>query len=453
MTNQFDPAIFKSYDIRGIYPDQINGDFAYLFGRAFVTWLNLPNPTIGISRDMRLSSSELTNQLIKGLLDQGANVINLGLLSTPSLYFAVSKYSYHAGVQVTASHNPSEYNGLKPILAKAVPVSKEGLEEIKSIVLSGQFSQATTPGNLSTKTDIPADLVADQSQQWLIDFSSIKPLKIVFDASNAMGSQDAEAIFTKTNCQLVKLNFDLDGSFPNHLADTLQEVNLSQLKQTVLDQKADLGIMTDGDGDRVVFVNELGQVIPQHILRGIIAQLVLKDYPGATICYDIRPGRITKDMIEQAGGKPSVTRVGHTFIKQQMLAENAPYGGESSGHYFFKFSYGSFESPAVLIWKFLEYISQQNKPVSQITAPYDIYFQSGEINSEVEDKDAKIAQIKEKYSDGQINEMDGLTIEYPDYWFNVRKSGTEPLLRLNLEAKTKEIMESKRDEIITLIRS
>ena len=260
-------------------------------------------------------------------------------------------------------------------------------------------------------------------------------------------------MFKNLKCNLIILNEKLDGTFPIHQPDPLAEENLKMLQKAVLENKADLGIGPDGDGDRYFFIDEKGEIVRQEILRGIMAQIALKENPGATVCYDIRPGRITKDMIEEAGGKASVTRVGHSLIKEQMLKENAVFGGESSGHYFYKFMYGTFEAPIVLTLKFLEYLSEQNIPLSEVIAPYRKYFHSGEINTKVPDVKAKIEEIKQKYSDGQQSFLDGITIEYPDYWFNVRPSNTEPLLRLNLEARSKELMDQKRDEVLSVMKS
>ena len=268
-----------------------------------------------------------------------------------------------------------------------------------------------------------------------------------------MGSLDIDAMFKGLPISLIKLNFDLDGTFPSHQPDPLQEENLEPTQKAVLKNKADMGIVPDGDGDRYFFIDEKGQIIRQEILRGIMAQLALKEFPGATVCYDIRPGKITKDMIEAVGGRASVTKVGHSLIKEQMIRESAVFGGESSGHYFYKFDFGTFESPVRLVLKFLGFISEQGKPVSEIVAPYKVYFHSGEINEKVSDAKAKIDEIKQKYSNGHESFLDGVTVEYDDYWFNVRSSNTEPLLRLNLEAKSNELMKQKRDEVLAIIRS
>jgi phosphomannomutase len=450
-----DTSIFKAYDIRGIYPEQLNEETAYGIGAAFSRLLQKENPgkqlQIIVSQDMRLSSPGLAEKVKKGVTDSGIDVVDAGLTSTPTFYFAVAFYGYDGGIQVSASHNPPKYNGMKMVRKRGVPISGEnGINEIRDMVVANKFSKAEIPGKITEKQGILTDLVNEQLKGF--DFGKIKNLKIVVDVANAMGTLDAEAIFEKLPCELVKLNFGLDGTFPVHEPDPLKEENLQMLGKAVVENKADLGIGIDGDADRYFFLDEKGEIIRQEILRGIMAQIELAEHPGATVCYDIRPGRITKDMIEAVGGKAVVTRVGHSLIKEKMLEIDAIFGGESSGHYFYKFPFGTFEAPAVLTTKFLEFVSKQNKPVSEIIKPYKKYFHSGEINSDVADKEAKMEEIAKKYADGNISHLDGVTVEYPDFWFNVRPSNTESKLRLNLEARSAELMEQKRDEVLGLIR-
>jgi phosphomannomutase len=453
---QIDTSIFKAYDIRGIYPTQLNEETAYRIGKAYATLIQTENPgktlNIVVGNDMRLSSPQLKSRLLDGLTEMGVNVIDIGLASTPTFYFAVAFYGYEGGVQVSASHNPKDYNGMKLVRAGAVPVSGEtGMKTLAELSDKNQFTPSKTKGTITKKTGILEDLVKDQTKT--IDLKSIKPLKIAVDAANAMGSLDIEAMFKGLPCKLVKVNFKLDGTFPSHEADPFKDENLKAVQDAVEEHCCDLGISIDGDGDRYFFVDENGELIRQEILRGIMAQLALKDNPGATVCYDIRPGRITRDMIDSVGGKSSITRVGHSLIKEQMIKENAVFGGESSGHFFYQFDYGSFESPIMYVLGLLEFISEKNQPVSKIMDPYRVYFHSGEINSVVEDPDGKMKELGEKYADAEISHLDGVTITYPNFWFNVRKSNTEPKLRLNLEAKTKETMEQKRDEVLAVIKS
>jgi len=454
--SQIDPSIFKAYDLRGTYPEQINADTAYKIGRAYVTLIKkeLPEKVLNIvvGADMRTSSPELKEALIKGLIESGANVIDIGLSSTPTFYFAVAHYKYDGGIQVSASHNPKEYNGFKMTRAGAVPISGDtGIEDIKQTAINQSFIASETVGKVEKKLAVLDDEYAVQVKEMGIVPSSIKPFKIVIDAANAMGALDVEKMFSQTKCQLIKLNFKLDGTFPVHEADPLKDENLELVRQAVIKHQADLGISPDGDGDRYFFVDNTGQIIRQEILRGIMAQIALKEHPGATVCYDIRPGKITKDMIEAVGGKASVTKVGHSLIKEQMLKENAVFGGESSGHYFYQFMSGTYEAPIVLVLKFLEYLSNQNKPLSEVIKPLQKYFHSGEINSTVSDPQAIMDQLTRTYQDAKISKLDGVTITYPQFWFNVRASNTEPKIRLNLEAVSQELMTEKKQEVLKII--
>ena len=337
----------------------------------------------------------------------------------------------------------------------AVPVSGDtGIQELYKIVSEESFAAlAETKGKLKERTGVVEALVNDLLK--LVDPKSIKPFKVVVDAANAMGIPDIEALFAKLPCQLIKMNFELDGNFPSHEADPMKPENYAGLYRRVVTEKADLGIAIDGDADRYFFVDERGEAVPQSILRGLMAQIELMEHPGATVAYDIRPGRITRDMIEQFGGKPVVTRVGHSLIKETMIKEGAIFGGESSGHYMYKLPYGVFEVPLLLTLKLLRYLSTQDKPFSEILQPFKKYFHSGELNTKVgsrEEVEKKIVEIKERYKDGQQSTLDGLTVEYPDFWFNVRGSNTEPLLRLAIEARDRKTMEEKRDEILQVIR-
>lgn len=451
-----DTSIFKAYDIRGIYPDQLDEHAAEDIARGLVTLLQEENPgkilTLAVGRDMRVSSPSLYERVIAGLTASGANVVDVGLVSTPTFYYAVGVNRFDGGIQVSASHNPKEYNGLKMVRARGVAIGRDtGMNDLKEIVIAQRFITGTQPGHVSTLTDVTAQAVMDQTKD--IDLSTIKPLTIVVDAANAMGAVDIEHMFKGLPVKLIKMNFDLDGTFPVHQPDPLDEENLKILQDAVKEHQADLGIAPDGDGDRVFFVDETGQIVRQEILRGIMAQIALAEHPGATVCYDIRPGRITRDMIEAAGGKAVVTPVGHSLIKAIMVKHDAIFGGESSGHYFYKFPYGTFEAPIVLVMKFLVWLSSQGKPLSEAIAPYQKYFHSGEVNSKVSDVQATLEKIQSTYANGKQDLLDGVTVVYDDWWFNVRGSNTEPLIRLNLEAKTPELMAQKRDEVLQVIRS
>ncbi|NOQ67974.1 phosphomannomutase/phosphoglucomutase [Patescibacteria group bacterium] len=460
--NKIDQSIFKAYDIRGIYPSQLDESLAYKLGRGYATFILKENPkakNIVVGSDMRISSPALKKELIKGLNDSGLDVIDIGLASTPTFYFAVAYYGYDGGIQVSASHNPKEYNGFKIVREKAFPIGKNtGIFEIRDIILKDEFIKSEKTGihpsgfqaKIIKKESVLDDLIKDQLSD--IDVSKIKKFKIVVDAANSMGALDMEEIFNEIQVDLIKLNFKLDGSFPVHEADPLKEENLELLKEKVLENRADFGIASDGDGDRYFFIDENGNVLRQEVLRGIMAQIELAENSGATVAYDIRPGRITKDMIEEMGGKVIVTPVGHSLIKEIMIKKDAVFGGESSGHYFYKKNYGTFEMPAILIAKFLKFLSEKNMVFSEVVKPYQKYFHSGEINFRVKSVAEKLKEIEEKYSDGKIIKIDGVTVEYSDWWFNVRGSNTEPVIRLNLEAKTNELMEEKTEEVSDFVK-
>jgi phosphomannomutase len=452
--------MYKTYDIRGLFPEQLNEENAYVIGRAFVVLLqrdkenNNNNNTNGkkltlvVSRDMRLSSPAIAAHVISGMLDQGADVVDIGMNATPTFYFGVATYGYNGGVQVTASHNPREYNGLKLVRERAISVGGDEIQEIKKLVQENTFD-IVEKGKVYNKHD-----VLHKHMQQVLRYKTfpIKKLKVVADPANTMGIPLLRALFEALPCTLVEMNFTLDGTMPSHHPDPLQDETLAELKNKVVEVGADLGVATDGDGDRVFFIDDKGETIPQSIVRGLMAQAFLKTHPGAKICYDIRPGKITRDMIVSAGGIPVVTRVGHTLIKKKMREEDAVFAGESSGHFFLRTEHGSYEVPMVVLLKMLELISSHGKNISEIIKPYKKYVHSGEINCRVEDKDGKIKEIADRYADGKLSHLDGITVEYDDFWFNVRKSNTEPLLRLNLESVSREIMEKKRDEVLKVIR-
>ena len=451
--------IFKAYDIRGVYPEEINEEVVDRVAKAFATLLMQENTDkksleVVVGQDMRISSPQLAEKAIEGLLSLGVNVVDIGLASTPTFYFAVGEGGYDGGLQISASHNPKEYNGIKIVRKKVYPVSlDDGIDKIRDIAVSGKFQILNSEGSVRQDNEILKKLV-DYSLSF-DGFSRIKPFKIVADVANAMGSLDLSALFEKLPCELIKMNFELDGTFPVHQADPFQEKNVVDLKKRVVETGADIGIATDGDGDRIFFIDDKGELIDPAILRGLFAEIVLRKNKGAAIGYDIRPGRITRDMIEQNGGVPFVTKVGHSFIKRIAIEKNSEFSGESSGHFFFKTDYGFFETPLIVTLYLLKEMSDRGVPISEIIAPLKKYFHSGEINFTVTDKEKVIEAIIEKYADGaeKVDKLDGLTIEHQDYWFNVRASNTEPLLRLNLEAKTSELVNEKVKEISAIIQS
>jgi len=453
---QINPNIFKAYDIRGIYGEDFDEKLAYDLGIAFANMrkkeLGINEITIAVGSDMRISSPILKEGLIKGLIDAGANVVDIGLASTPTFYFAVANYKYDGGIIVSASHNPKEYNGFKLVREKALPISKEsGIMDLKEIILNNDLVKSSEKGELTENKNVLEDQI--NHDILYTDLSKIKSFKIVIDPANSMGSLYFDELFKNLNCTIIKINWELDGNFPNHEADPFKKENIKSLCQKVKEENADLGIATDGDGDRIFFVDNVGEPIEPGIMRAILSKIFLKEFPGAKIAYDIRPGKITEDIINENGGRPIITRVGHSLIKEQAIKEGAVFAGESSGHFFLNMPEGFYEAPIVMALKILQELSDSNMKLSDYIIPFKKYYHSGEINTKVENINKKINELKEKYRDGKINELDGVTIEYNDYWFNVRPSNTEPLLRLCLEAKTKAVMEEKRDEILKIINN
>jgi len=466
------PSIFKAYDIRGVYNVDFNDDFAYQLGLAYCQLrreeLGRDDFSVVAAHDMRLSSPSLFKELVRGLIDGGAKVIDAGLISTPTFYFSVAHYKYDGGIIVSASHNPKEYNGFKLVRQMASPIGENsGINDLKNLILpclpAGRNEKLLPHHKTGTVTK-QANIITDQVEYDLNyvkvnlptgQAGDIKPFKIVIDTANAMGAPYFDELLNKLpQLSVEKMNWHLDGSFPVHQADPFKLENVKVLGEKIVELKADLGIATDGDSDRIFFLDETGTAIEPGITRAILCKLFLADKPKSTIAYDIRPGRITYDTIIANGGTPLVTRVGHSLIKEAVIDNGAYFAGESSGHFCLNMeSEGCYEIPGIVTLKLLAELSQSNIKLSDYIKPYQKYFHSGEINFKVEKPADKIAEIKEKYSTGKINELDGLSVEYSDYWFNVRASNTEPLLRLNLEAISKEIMEAKRDEIIKLINN
>ena len=453
-----DPNIFKAYDIRGIYDQDFDDAFSYQLDLAYVALRRSDQDTgdrqlnIVVGYDMRLSSGNLKNTLIEGLLDAGANVIDIGLTSTPTFYFAVANFNYDGGLMISASHNPAQWNGFKMVRSRAIPISCDtGINFLRDQILTGDLAKATQPGELITRNDTLTEQLK-HDLRWA-DLNKIKPLKIAADPASGMGAQYLEVLFSVLPVELVKMNFAIDGTFPVHEADPIKPENVRDLEKLVVSEQADLGIAIDGDGDRIFFVDNNGQVVNQAIIRGILAKIFLRDKPGAKIAYDVRPGKITDDLIRENGGIPIITKVGHSLIKEQVLKENAYFAGESSGHFFLNMNIGCFEVPLIVILKLLQEFSESGQSVSEYIKPYERYFSSGEINSSVSDKAGVLKALAERYSDGEISHLDGISVTYPDFWFNVRGSNTENTMRLNLEARSREIMEQKRDEVLRIIRN
>lgn len=439
--------IFKAYDVRGVYPQELNPEIAYKIGRALVVYLKAKQVVVG--RDMRVSSPALASAIIDGILDQGADVCDIGLVSTDCLYFAVGKSGYDAGVMVTASHNPPEYNGFKLCRQEARPLSMDqGIGEIRDLVLRDQFPDPPSPGTLHAKEIL--DDFADHVLS-MIDTESIRPLKVVVDAGNGMAGKVVPAVFGRLPLQLVPLYFELDGRFPNHLANPLEPENVVDLRRAVLEHKADLGIAFDGDADRMFILDEHGRFVGGDMITALVAKSLLRKHPGAAIVYNLICSRAVPETIEREGGKPIRSRVGHSFIKAKMREHDAIFGGEHSGHFYFRDNWYA-DSGIIAALTVIELLSKEGVTMSEALKPLDKYYRSGEINSEVADQQAVLRRLESRFSDGQIDYLDGLTVSYPDWWFNVRPSNTQPLLRLNVEANDPALLEEKTQEVLAVIR-
>jgi len=443
-----DPSIFKAYDIRGTYPDQLNKEVARRIGRGLVAYLKPKSVVVG--RDMRLSSPEVWEGLTRGITEGGADVVDIGLVSTDCLYFAVGMYGYDAGVMITASHNPPEYNGFKMCKKDAVPLSGEaGIDQIKELVLKNDFPPSPKLGKVE-KRDVDHAYV--QHILSFVDQKKIKPFKIVIDAGNGMAGKIIPQLFSHLPCKLIPMFFELDGTFPHHLADPLEPENIAPLQERVLEEEADLGAAFDGDADRMFLVDQNANPLGGDMVTALVAKSLLRKEKGTTILYNLICSKAVPQVIEREGGKAIRTRVGHALIKALMKKHNAVFGGEHSGHFYFRNNWFA-DSGMIALLVCLELISEEGQPLSALVRSIDPYFRSGEINSRVENIGEKLKQIEKHYSDSKIDHLDGLTIDFGDWWFNLRPSNTEPLLRLNIEATSKEILEKKKEELLRLIRS
>lgn len=445
------PDIFKAYDVRGIYPGEINERVAHEIGRAFVSYLKARR--IAVSRDMRLSSPSIANAFIEGARSQGCDVVDYGLAGTDMLYYAVARDEHDGGAQVTASHNPKQYNGLKLVRREAFPLSGDaGIGEIRDMVVRGSIPGPARSGQLGRK-----QILTEYVQHVLsfIDLPVIKPFDVVLDAGNGIGGLVAPPLFDRLPCQTTRLCFEIDGSFPTHEANPLIEENRRDIVERVIAKKADIGIAWDGDADRCFFIDGAGEFVSGDFITALLAEAFLIKHPGATIIYDLRASYAVKDTVARYGGKALMNRVGHAFFKRRMREEHAIFGGEVTGHYYFRDNFYADNGfiPALLI---LELMSKKGQPLRDLLATLrEQYFISGEINTKVASMDTvreKIDGLAARYADGRLYRLDGVSVEYPDWHFNVRPSNTEPLLRLNLEASTPELMAEKRDEVLGFIR-
>jgi len=446
------PSIFKAYDVRAIYPTELNEAIAHDIGRAFVAYLHARR--IAVGRDMRLSSPTLAAAFIAGAREQGADVVDVGLCGTDMLYFGVARGGFDGGAAVTASHNPKQYNGVKLVRKEAFPLSGEaGISDIRDMLLGATLPAAAAAPGAYAQQDILADYVAHVLT--FIDPAVIKPFNVVLDAGSGMGGLVAPPLFDRLACRTTRLCFEVDGRFPNHEANPLIEENRRDIVERVVAERADIGIAWDGDADRCFFIDGQGGFVPGDFITALLAEAFLLKHPGATVIYDLRASYAVKDTVARYGGRALMNRVGHAFIKRRMREENAIFGGEVTGHYYFRDNFYADNGfiPALLI---LELMSRKGQTLEELLAPLRAqYFISGEINTKVASMEVvgrKLDGLAAEYPDGRSYRMDGLSVEYDDWHFNVRPSNTEPLLRLNLEARTPQMMEQRRDAVLAFIR-
>jgi phosphomannomutase len=446
-------AIFKAYDVRGIYPTELNEDMARLIGRAFVAYLDARR--IAVSRDMRVSSPGLAAAFIDGARAQGADVVDYGMCGTDMLYFAVVRDGLDGGAQITASHNPKDYNGMKMVRREAFPLSGDaGIGEIRDMVVGGAIPAPVGPQGRVEQRELLGDYV--EKVLSFIDPSAIRPFNVVLDAGSGMAGLVAPKLFERLPCRTTRLCFEIDGTFPNHEANPLIEENRRDIVERVVAERADIGIAWDGDADRCFFIDGGGEFIAGDFITALLAEAALIKQPGQTVVYDVRASYAVKDTVGKYGGTALMNRVGHAFIKRRMREANAVFGGEVTGHYYFRDFYYADNGfiPALLI---LELMSRKGQTLAELLAPFrEKYFISGEINTRMADMslvDARLKALADRYRDGHTYTLDGFSAEFPDWHFNVRASNTEPMLRLNLEALTPRLMADKRDEVLGVIRS
>jgi phosphomannomutase len=444
-----DPKVFKAYDVRGVYRQDLDEEGAYAIGRAYVE--QFEPRKIAVGRDMRTSSPSMAKAVIEGAADSGADVLDLGLVGTEMVYFAVGELELDGGIAVTASHNPKEYTGMKIVRRGALPVGGEsGLLEIRDRALAG-FGEVERRGSVEPYDIWPAYVERVLS---FVDVSAIRPLRVVIDAANGMAGVMLPPILERLPIDARTYYFEPDGTFPNHEPNPLLPENREFIVSKTLEEGADLGVAFDGDADRCFFVDDTGEFVPGDFITALLAESVLEKEPGAKIIYDVRASWAVPDTIERAGGVPLINRVGHAFIKHRMRKEGAAFGGEVSGHYYFR-GFSQADSGVVPFLLVLELISKRGQKLSELLAPYrERYFLTGELNTPVADVPLKLQELQERFGpEGKISHLDGVSVDADDWHFNVRPSNTEPLLRLNLEARSQDLMERKRDEVLSVIHS
>jgi phosphomannomutase len=442
-----EPKVFKAYDVRGIYPDEVDEKGAYAIGRAYVE--EFEPRRIAVGRDMRISAPAMARATIDGAADAGAEVLDIGMVGTEMVYFAVGELGLEGGICVTASHNPKEYTGMKIVRRGALPVGGDsGLPEIRDRALRG-FGERERRGDVRDENVWPAYRERVLS---FVDPTAIGELRVVIDAANGMAGVMLPPVLERLPIDAKPYFFEPDGTFPNHEPNPLLPENREFIERTTVEEDADLGVAFDGDADRCFFVDDTGEFVPGDFVTALLAEAVLEKEAGAKIIYDVRASWAVRDTIERAGGVPLVNRVGHAFIKHRIRQEGAAFAGEVSGHYYFR-DFVQADSGVIPFLLMLELVSKKGKKLSDILEPYrERYFLTGELNTRVDDVPLKLQELKERFSaEGVVSHLDGISVDADEWHFNVRPSNTEPLLRLNLEARSQEVMERKREEVLAVI--
>jgi phosphomannomutase len=443
-------SIFKAYDVRGVVPDELDAAAAYRIGRAVARFLG--RPVVAVGRDARKSSPELFDALVRGLGDEGSPVRDLGLVCTPMLYFAVEHLGAGGGVMITASHNPARYNGFKICREHAIPIGEaSGLREIER--LAGEAPRVGRPGGRPPLRRV--DLREPYVEHVLRVGPRVPRLRLAIDCGNGMASVALEPLLARVPLEVERLYFEPDGTFPNHEADPLKVENLRDVREAVRRTRADLGVAFDGDADRAIFVDDRAEPVPSDLVTALLARRALREHPGGRVLYDLRSSRVTAEEVEAAGGLAEMCRVGHSFMKARMRETGAIFAGELSGHMYFRFSPTLVADDGVAsMVALLDALGAEGKPLSELVAPLRRYAASGEINRRVRDIPGLLAAIEREHASApEVSRLDGLLVRYPDWWFNLRPSNTEPVVRLNLEADTRERMVARRDELLARIEA
>ncbi|MEC7726762.1 MAG: phosphomannomutase/phosphoglucomutase [Planctomycetota bacterium] len=438
-------SIFKAYDIRGTYPDQINADNAFRIGAAMVKFLNAKRLVVG--RDMRTMAPEIQDAVIEGMMSQGCDVVDIGLASTPMVYFAIGKIACDGGMAVTASHNPKQYIGFKMCRGEARPLSGDtGIKDIEQLVVAGDLAPAAAKGKREQ-----VDLMDDWCKHIAGFAKGIRPMKICVDYANGMGANESPKIFAQIpGLEIVPMYDELDGTFPNHEANPLKESNLDVLREAVKRHGATMGLSFDGDADRCAFVDEDGRTVLADLITVILSRGFLERHPGKGIIYDLRSSKVLPEEVARLGGRPVRERVGHSFMKETMRKEDCIGGGELSGHFYFAENFYT-DCGVLAAIEVLNQLSKEGRSLKTAADELRKYHGTGEVNFKVEDKAAMMKAVEARFSDGEIDFLDGITVTYPDWWANVRPSNTEPFLRMCLEADTPELLAEKRAALIEVL--